>query len=425
MTTNKPGAVAQHPLYCCTSCYEQCTYPADHLRVNDGECWCDLCWDERRWEFPDQPSWNDLEPYTPSLQTECEKLRKDAKLWESNHDEIHRRADKERALEVPDGWKLVPVEITDAMADASGCEGQFKISAHEQAASIWSAMLEAAPSHSQQNTEPSVLVPDDVKAALSRLDKTHYRQWAKENPPSGGYICGDVNTMHLVKIVEFVRELASSPSHSQQSAEPSVLVTECFKKLYDHARGMQFGTDWNNGTAALHHRQPLIDATWECEKWLSAAPSPSQQSAHPDDIAVDRFAELMKQKLAVSRGKGRGGWDDPELCHVSDLAQMLIEHIPKGDPVDIANFAMMLCFREGGYEALKQVSASAPSHSQKSARTCDDAVLHALEKAQPFVEMARESGIAGAREAEILMANVYDTVRDRCPSHDSEQGGEV
>lgn len=74
-----------------------------------------------------------------------------------------------------------------------------------------------------------------------------------------------------------------------------------------------------------------------------------------------------------------------------------------------------------GKKLADALNASAPSHSQQSARTCDDAVLHALEKAQPFVEMARESGIAGAREAEILMANVYDTVRDRCPSHESEQ----
>jgi len=75
MKTNKPGSVNQQPLYGCTSCYEECTYPADHLHVYDNECWCDLCWDERRWDFPDQPYWNDLEPYTPALQAECEELR--------------------------------------------------------------------------------------------------------------------------------------------------------------------------------------------------------------------------------------------------------------------------------------------------------------------------------------------------------------
>jgi len=33
-----------------------------------------------------------------TLQAKCEQLRKDAELWESIHDEIHRRADKEHAL---------------------------------------------------------------------------------------------------------------------------------------------------------------------------------------------------------------------------------------------------------------------------------------------------------------------------------------
>lgn len=63
---------------------------------------------------------------------------------------------------------------------------------------------------------------------------------------------------------------------------------------------------------------------------------------HPDDLAVDRFAAAMKAKLAKKRAEGRGGWDDPQECHVVVLARMLLEHIRKGDPVDIANFAMMM-----------------------------------------------------------------------------------
>src|SRR5690554_5310640 len=46
MTTNKHGTVNQHPLYGCTSCYEECTWPASDLRIYSGECWCALCWDE-------------------------------------------------------------------------------------------------------------------------------------------------------------------------------------------------------------------------------------------------------------------------------------------------------------------------------------------------------------------------------------------
>lgn len=60
---------------------------------------------------------------------------------------------------------------------------------------------------------------------------------------------------------------------------------------------------------------------------------------HPDEQAVDRFAEAMKIKLALARAKGRHGW---ELCHPEDLSKMLRDHVEKGDPRDVANFCMML-----------------------------------------------------------------------------------
>lgn len=74
---NKPGNINQKPLYGCTGCYEDFSWPAGDLRVYETECWCEPCWDERRWTFPGLPYWDDLEPYTPALQAECERLRKD------------------------------------------------------------------------------------------------------------------------------------------------------------------------------------------------------------------------------------------------------------------------------------------------------------------------------------------------------------
>lgn len=47
----------------------------------------------------------------------------------------------------------------------------------------------------------------------------------------------------------------------------------------------------------------------------------------------------MAAKMAASRAKGRGGW---QSCAVSDLWQMLREHVDKGDPRDVANLAMMI-----------------------------------------------------------------------------------
>lgn len=63
---------------------------------------------------------------------------------------------------------------------------------------------------------------------------------------------------------------------------------------------------------------------------------------HADDIAIDTFAQAMKNKMARMRERGRSGWDDKSQCTEESLAQMLVKEISKGDPVDVANFAMML-----------------------------------------------------------------------------------
>jgi hypothetical protein len=78
---------------------------------------------------------------------------------------------------------------------------------------------------------------------------------------------------------------------------------------------------------------------------------------HNDELAVDRFALAMKVKLALSRTKGRGGWDDPEKCSMQELAAMLICSVFKGDPVDVANFAMMLYQRGDIGRELEQASS--------------------------------------------------------------------
>jgi len=79
----------------------------------------------------------------------------------------------------------------------------------------------------------------------------------------------------------------------------------------------------------------LYEATRALEGVASAQPEP----CHPDDAAVDRFADAMKQKLAQAREKGRGGW---QQCDPVELSIMLREHVEKGDPRDVANFCMFL-----------------------------------------------------------------------------------
>ncbi|MHB1057288.1 MAG: hypothetical protein ACYC0F_05330 [Rhodanobacter sp.] len=63
---------------------------------------------------------------------------------------------------------------------------------------------------------------------------------------------------------------------------------------------------------------------------------------HPDDVAVNRFARALKEKLAAARVKGRGGWHADEPGMQQRLSDMLRNHLEKGDPRDVANFCMFL-----------------------------------------------------------------------------------
>ena len=63
--------------------------------------------------------------------------------------------------------------------------------------------------------------------------------------------------------------------------------------------------------------------------------------AYEDEHAVRDFANWMIAKMEASRKKGRSGWRSVPL---PDLWTMLRERVEKGDPVDVANFAMMIHF---------------------------------------------------------------------------------
>lgn len=97
---------------------------------------------------------------------------------------------------------------------------------------------------------------------------------------------------------------------------------------------------------------PTIDAINRLKEVLQGG-----YEYHPDDSAVDRFAEAMRDKMEESREKGRSGWDSPFQCSPYRLANMLIDHLAKGDPVDVGNFAMMLFNRPDARGVLARVWA--------------------------------------------------------------------
>lgn len=86
-----------------------------------------------------------------------------------------------------------------------------------------------------------------------------------------------------------------------------------------------------------------------------------------DETGVDRFTVAMRRKLTQKREEGRRGWNHPPYavqadrgdrvehhgCTIEELRDMLNAHISTGDPVDIANFAMMIWNRQNpnGYKS--------------------------------------------------------------------------
>lgn len=88
--------------------------------------------------------------------------------------------------------------------------------------------------------------------------------------------------------------------------------------------------------------------------------SPASQGGgvevHPDDKAVDAFALRMKVKLKWEREvRDRSGW---QVMSAEELSTLLVEHLPKGDPVDVANFCMMLSQNE------QRITTQAPPAQQ-------------------------------------------------------------
>ena len=80
-----------------------------------------------------------------------------------------------------------------------------------------------------------------------------------------------------------------------------------------------------------------------------ACTTASRLPSHTDNTGVELLAAAMKNKLRICRLRGKGGWDKPSMCSVEWLVDLLHQELRKGakmDPVDVANFAMMIYNRQ-------------------------------------------------------------------------------
>ena len=110
-------------------------------------------------------------------------------------------------------------------------------------------------------------------------------------------------------------------------------ASECDRPEADHPATIEICADDLQRILERHITEPA-----QC---LHQIAEPA--AVHPDDVAVDALAALMKAKLAKQRGKGYSGWDTD--CTQEHLSNLLRSHVNKGDPVDVANFCAFLAAR--------------------------------------------------------------------------------
>ena len=100
---------------------------------------------------------------------------------------------------------------------------------------------------------------------------------------------------------------------------------------------------------------------------------------HPDDDAVDTFAEDLRRRMAEKREQGREGW---ETCSVDELGLKLLRSIMDGDPIDVGNYAMMISALNGGTEHVLSMWLAQVLHERHTGLTiCREGLQDAAEAA--------------------------------------------
>lgn len=94
------------------------------------------------------------------------------------------------------------------------------------------------------------------------------------------------------------------------------------------------------------HLQALLDRLTEHCRVDPDQPVDEQTLGQIDIDGVMQAAVAMADKMQLSRNNGRFGWHDPKACHIRSLMDSMLNHILKGDLVDVMNLAMMSWLRQ-------------------------------------------------------------------------------
>ncbi|ELY1969271.1 zinc finger-like domain-containing protein [Aeromonas salmonicida] len=184
---------------------------------------------------------------------------------------------------------------------------------------------------------------EQLQAKIFELqEKFHRTGVAIERAISTGSVLADHPLKSRLELLanhhEREMELAAQLSDAtRQCGVMAGLLREANDSVYFHLESPDSRLSGEEAGKLIALTESIADAL------AGKLPVPADQ--HPDDAAVDRFVVAMKAKLAAAREKGRGGWDDPNACSVEYLADLLVDHVAKGNAgtfEDVANFAMML-----------------------------------------------------------------------------------
>lgn len=207
-----------------------------------------------------------------------------------------------------------------------------------------------------------------------------------------------------------------SPPISETLSRAETIIGTARVWTHHEANGSWF---WKLGDLASGTEANAADAkkmlwlTYE-HHILAALESTPAQPVHPDDLAVDRFAAAMKAKLAKKREDGRGGWERKDECSNGFLSLLLVEHVEKGDPVDVGNLAMMIHQRgetiadeRDRYAAKVQRSRAQPVREEQEGKT-EPRMLAALLRINANMIGVPDRVSALMREASDLLASQLD-----------------
>lgn len=165
----------------------------------------------------------------------------------------------------------------------------------------------------------------------------------------------------------FRRALEAFVSSKVQQVQPAEQVSEPVhdtKRLASFDAALRIYVDsrikgegkglWSHNLQAVEYEVCEYAEKYAVEVMQTTPVAPVAKPAYYDDLVIDKFAAAMKKKLKKQHDKGYSGW---ETCPIKTLQKQLIEHIDKGDPIDVANFAMMLWNRDEPTKDISTVNA--------------------------------------------------------------------